>query len=82
MTAPSDAYRTAIDTPECPNCGEGCGGHDVATYHVDCGEDVTDCTCAGRPVSPALVVDDKVVKPARWRGPDVAGVLGIGGNRG
>jgi hypothetical protein len=43
------AYETETDHPECPNCGNGCGGHAPETYHVDCGENVADCTCPNRP---------------------------------
>jgi len=45
-TAP---YETETDQPECPDCGNGCGGHAPETYHVDCGENVADCTCPNRP---------------------------------
>lgn len=47
-------YETAIDTPECPDCGNGCGGHAPETYHVDCGENVADCECPNRPTPEAL----------------------------
>lgn len=47
-------YETAIDTPECPDCGNGCGGHDPETYHVDCGRNVADCQCPHRPAFTAL----------------------------
>lgn len=43
-------YETETDQPECPNCGNGCGGHASETYHVGCGENITDCTCPNRPV--------------------------------
>lgn len=42
-------YETETDQPECPDCGNGCGGHAPETYHVGCGENVTDCTCPNRP---------------------------------
>lgn len=45
-------YETETDRPECPDCGNGCGGHAPETYHVDCGENVTDCTCPNRPTLP------------------------------
>lgn len=42
----ADGYKTEWDTPECPNCGEGCAGHDRAEYHADGCEDwVDDCQC-------------------------------------
>lgn len=45
-TAP---YETKTDHPECPDCGNGCGGHALETYHVDCGENVANCACPNRP---------------------------------
>jgi len=45
----ADAYETETDHPECPDCGNGCGGHAPEMYHVDCGESVIDCTCPNRP---------------------------------
>jgi hypothetical protein len=47
------AYETETDQPECPDCGNGCGGHAPETYHVDCGENITDCTCPNRPAPAA-----------------------------
>lgn len=47
-------YETETDHPECPDCGNGCGGHAPETYHVDCGENVADCTCPNRPAFEAL----------------------------
>jgi hypothetical protein len=41
-----DDYETEDDVPECPNCGEGCGGgHGLQTYHVRCGDLVQICDC-------------------------------------
>ena len=40
----ADAYETEAGTPECPNCGEGCGGHEPRDYHVICDEEVP-CAC-------------------------------------
>jgi hypothetical protein len=37
-------YRTEVDTPDCPGCGEGCGGHAEETYHYQCG-DAVPCSC-------------------------------------
>ncbi|ACU71925.1 hypothetical protein Caci_3016 [Catenulispora acidiphila DSM 44928] len=45
--SPAD-YETKVDRPACPDCGNGCGGHASEIYHVDCGKNVADCTCAGR----------------------------------
>lgn len=42
-------YETATDTPECPDCGNGCGGHAPEKYHLDCGANVADCQCPNRP---------------------------------
>jgi hypothetical protein len=44
FAATAESYRTEKDTPECPNCGEGCAGHDAETYHYTCG-DVVPCGC-------------------------------------
>lgn len=44
-----DEYVIFIDYPECPNCGEGCGGHDSQAYHQDCDRPVEECTCPNRP---------------------------------
>jgi hypothetical protein len=46
-------YRTEKDTPECPNCGEGCAGHEEETYHYTCGE-VVPCSCATDAVDAVL----------------------------
>ncbi|MER7361875.1 hypothetical protein [Nonomuraea wenchangensis] len=36
------------DTPECPNCGEGCAGHDDALVHDDgCGNWLADADAPG-----------------------------------
>lgn len=49
QTRLAGAYETKTDYPECPDCGNDCGGHAPETYHVDCGENVTDCECSNRP---------------------------------
>jgi hypothetical protein len=46
-------YRTEKDTPDCPNCGEGCAGHEEETYHYTCGE-VVPCSCATDAVDAVL----------------------------
>lgn len=38
-------YETVWDTPECPNCGEGCGGHDKHEYCARCDNEPSDCPC-------------------------------------
>jgi len=53
------------DTPECPNCGEGCVGHDDALVHDDgCGNWLADadvpglrCECFDRPLAVARVLN-------------------------
>lgn len=52
------------DTPECPNCGEGCSGHDDALVHDEgCGlwladEDADErCKCFDAPLAVARVLN-------------------------
>jgi hypothetical protein len=40
-------YETEWSTPECPNCGEGCGGHDKQEFCVRCDNRPDDCPCIG-----------------------------------
>jgi hypothetical protein len=57
-----NAYTTETDSPECPNCGNGCGGHSDITYHVECGEDIADCTCLVHPLAVARQLLPEVAK--------------------
>ncbi|KAB8186919.1 hypothetical protein FH608_046370 [Nonomuraea phyllanthi] len=53
------------DTPECPNCGEGCAGHPDALVHDEgCGNWLADadapglrCECFDRPLAVARVLN-------------------------
>lgn len=49
-TANAFAAMVKADTPECPNCGEGCAGHPEANFCDRCGEavespDYAPCHC-------------------------------------
>lgn len=40
-------YFTSMEDPECPNCGEGCGGHEVQLLHDECSLPPAECPCPG-----------------------------------
>jgi anti-sigma B factor antagonist len=47
LQSAAEDHPTEIEYPECPNCGEGCGGHRPGWFHGDCDEPVTACQCLG-----------------------------------
>lgn len=52
----ASGYETETDTPDCPNCGEGCGGHSPQDFCTACG-DAAPCRC----IAAALAVADAVL---------------------
>ncbi len=56
LESTAGGYRTEVDTPECPNCGEGCAGHEPETYHYTCGAPAP-CEC----ITSALAVAEAVL---------------------
>ncbi|MGV9588186.1 hypothetical protein [Streptomyces tendae] len=49
-------YETEVDTPDCPNCGEGCGGHDPLGFCTTCG-DGAPCRCIAKALAVARLIN-------------------------
>ncbi|MFJ9740884.1 hypothetical protein [Streptomyces sp. NPDC101166] len=53
-------YETETDTPDCPNCGEGCGGHDELDFCTTCGDEAP-CRCVAKALTIARLINGKAV---------------------
>jgi hypothetical protein len=51
----ADNYDTIVDAPDCPNCGEGCGGHAEQRFCETCGEP-SPCDCIERALAAARAI--------------------------
>jgi hypothetical protein len=51
-------YETEADTPDCPNCGEGCDGHDERDFCTTCGDEAP-CRCIAHPLAIARLINGK-----------------------
>ncbi|MDT0608773.1 hypothetical protein [Streptomyces lancefieldiae] len=56
----AENYETEVDTPECPSCGEGCGGHAAEDFCTTCGDEAP-CLCIVKALTVARLINGEEV---------------------
>ncbi|MFE7128921.1 hypothetical protein [Streptomyces sp. NPDC057617] len=58
LRSTADNHQTERDTPDCPNCGDGCSGHKPMDFCTTCDEP-SPCNCITTPLAIARLINNR-----------------------